>query len=293
MSDLRARRDDPPAADTRLPIAEPIAAETSEFSVPLPDVAEVGGRFISRGQVAAQTVYWLAWLAFSSRAVLSSGVQRELIALGVGAVRLVVSASFLVGLIATFQIAYQLSTFSAESMSATAMGWFSAREIAPLVVALLVVARSSAAIAGELASMNANGEIDALRVMGLDPVKYLVTPKVTALLVALPFLTVLANAGIVAGGWVGNVVFLRFNTSYFFEQFRHAYELRDLFVGLAKAILFGFVLGIIAADEGLSVRRHVSAIGEAATRSVVFSLIGVLGADTLVNVVFYFIPTLG
>jgi phospholipid/cholesterol/gamma-HCH transport system permease protein len=278
-------------AEQGLDVAVP--SETAEYGVALPDVVEAGGRFISRGQLAAQSLYWLAWLAFSRRAILSSGVQREILALGVGAVRLVVSASFLVGLIATFQIAYQLATFSAESMSATAIGWFTAREIAPLVVALLVVARSSAAIAGELASMNANGEIDALRVMGLDPVKYLVTPKVAALLVVLPFLTVLANAGIVAGGWAGNTFFLGFNTSYFFEQYRNAYELRDLFVGLAKSLLFGFVLGVIAADEGLSVRRRVAAISEAATRSVVFSLIGVLGADTLVNVVFYFIPSLG
>ncbi|HEX6059740.1 MAG TPA: ABC transporter permease [Gemmatimonadaceae bacterium] len=281
---------------TGTPLAEPrldgpAVTETTEYGVALPDVAEVGGRFISRGQLAAQAMYWLAWLAFSRRAILSSGVQREILALGVGAVRLVVSASFLVGLIATFQIAYQLASFSAESMSGTAIGWFTARELAPLVVALLVVARSAAAIAGELASMNANGEIDALRVMGLDPVKYLVTPKVAALLVVLPFLTVLANAGIVAGGWVGNVIFLGFNTSYFLEQFRNAYELRDLFVGLAKSLLFGFVLGVIAADEGLSVHRRFAEIGQAATRSVVYSLIGVLGADTIVNVVFYFIPT--
>ena len=106
-----------------------------------------------------------------------------------------------------------------------------------------------------------------------------------------PFLTVLANAGIVAGGWVGNVIFLGFNTSYFLEQFRNAYELRDLFVGLAKSLLFGFVLGVIAADEGLSVHRRFAEIGQAATRSVVYSLIGVLAADTIVNVVFYFIPT--
>lgn len=280
------------------PVAEPledrrVSGDTTEYGVALPDVAEVGGRFISRGQLAVQSLGWLAWLAFSRRAILSSGVQREIVALGVGAVRLVVFASFLVGLIATFQIAYQLAEYSAESMSTTAIGWFTAREIAPLVVALLVVARSAAAIAGELASMNANGEIDALRVMGLDPIKYLVTPKVAALLVVLPFLTVLANAAIVFGGWVGNVLFLGFNTSYFLEQFRNAYELRDLFVGLAKAVMFGFVLGVIAADEGLSVHRRYAEIGQAATRSVVFSMIGVLGADTLVNVVFYFIPTLG
>lgn len=260
---------------------------------PLPRaLAAVGGRFISRGRLAASAMYWLFWLAFSRRSGVSSGVTRELQGLGVGALRLITSASVLVGLIATFQIAYQLAPYSAETMSAKAIGWFAARELGPLAVAMLVVARSAAAVAGELASMTANGEIDALRAMGLDPVKYLVAPKLAALLIALPALTVLADGLIVFGGWIGNTLFLGFNTGFFFDQFRTALEVRDLMIGLAKSVIFAFVLGIVAADEGLSVRRRVAAIGEATTRAVVFSLIGILGADTIVNAVFYFIPGL-
>ena len=119
-------------------------------------LGSVGGRFIGRGRLTIGAAYWLAWLAFSRRSSVSSGVQREMQSLGIGALRLVLSASVLVGLIATFQLAYQLKQYGAEPMSAKAIGWFGARELGPLVAALLVVARSASAIAGEFASMSAN-----------------------------------------------------------------------------------------------------------------------------------------
>ena len=255
-------------------------------------LASVGGRFISRGRLGASAVYWLAWLIVSPRAGATAGVERELESLGLGAVRLVGSASILVGLIATFLVASQLVQYSAGAIGPRTIGWFAARELGPLIVALLVVARSAPAIAGELASMNANGEIDALRAMGLNPVKYLIAPKLAALLVAIPALTIIADGLILLGAWVGHTVFLDFSPSYFFEQFRSGFDLRDVYVGLGKSLIFAFVLGIIAADEGLNSERRMSAIGNAATRAVVFCLIGVLGADTLVNAIFYFIPGL-
>lgn len=250
------------------------------------------GRFISRWQLAGGAFYWLGSSLLGRRGGISSGVQRELESLGVDAVRLVASASVLVGLIATFQIAYQLKIYSAEVMSIKAIGWFAARELGPLVAALLVVARSAAAIAGEFASMSASAELDALRAMGLDPVKYLVAPKLAALLICLPALTVMADVLIAVGGWIGATVFLGTSTSFFFEQFQPALAVRDILIGLGKSVIFALVLGLIAADEGLSVERSVSAIGAAATRAVVFCLIGVLAADTMVNAVFYFIPGL-
>ena len=255
-------------------------------------LAEVSGRFIGRGRLALSATYWLAWLTLSPRTIVNAGVQRELDALGVGAVRLIASAAVLVGLIATFQIATELTVFSAEVMSGRAIGWFAARELGPLLVALFVVARSGSAIAGELAAMTSNAEIDALRAMGLDPIKYLVAPKLAALLIALPALTILADGLIVLGGWLGNTVFLGLSTAFFLEQLRSALRVSDIFVGLGKSVIFAFVLGIIAADEGLSVGRRMGAIGEAATRGVVQGLIGVLAADTLVNAIFYFIPGL-
>lgn len=250
------------------------------------------GRFISRGRLALDALYWVAWLTFSRRGSVGTGVQRELEQLGIGALRLVASAGVLVGLITTFQIAYQLAEYSAQVMSGKTIGWFAARELGPLVAALLVVARSSSAIAGEFASMSFSAELDALRAMGLDPVKYLVAPKLAALLIALPALTIFADVLIVFGGLIGNTIFLKFSVNLYLEQFRGAFEVRDIFIGLGKSVLFALVIGILAADEGLSVERRMGAIGEAATRAVVYCMIGVLGADTLVNAIFYFIPGL-
>lgn len=266
---------------------------TSEWALPLPPRGlRPGGRFLSRGRITVGALHWLGWIVVSPRSVVSGGVAREIDTLGVGAIRLVTSASILVGLIATFQVAYQLKQYGAESVSALAIGWFGTREVGPLVVALLVVTRSASAIAGEFAAMTSSGEIDALRAMSLDPVKYLVAPKLAALCVALPALTVIADGLITLGGWLGTTFFLGFNSRFYLEQIRTSLSGADLAIGVAKSILFAFVIAIIASDEGLGVDRRVAAIGEAASRAVVYCLLGVLATDTLINAVFYFIPAL-
>ena len=140
--------------------------------------------------------------------------------------------------------------------------------------------------------MRAGGEIDALRAMGLDPVKYLVAPKLAALIIGLPALTILSTALIIFGGWIGTTLFLNYSTSFFIEEFRSAFAMRDLIVGLGKSVIFAFIIALVASDEGINIEGRVAAIGEATTRAVVYSVLAVLGADTLVNVVFYFIPGL-
>lgn len=269
--------------------APPVAARYPDAS---PAPARRKPRVVSRRRVAFGSVYWLGWIVSSPRSVVSSGVLRELDSIGVGAMRLVGGAAILVGVIAVFQIAYQLKIYSAESMTPRVLGWFAWREIGPLAVALLVVTRSASRIAGELAAMTVSTEIDALRVMGLDPLKYLVAPRLGALVVALPALTILADGLILVGGWIASAFFLRYNTLFYVEQLRSAFVLRDLVLGLVKALLFGFVIAIVAADEGLNVGHGVGLIGEATTRAVVFCLLGVLAADSFVNAVFYFIPGL-
>ena len=250
------------------------------------------GRFVSRGRVALGAVYWLAWIIGSRRSVAGSGIARELDVLGVSALRLVAGASVLVGLISTFQLAYQLKQWGAESMSALAIGWFATRELGPLVVAILVISRSASAIAGELAAMQSGAEIDALRAMGLDPVKYLVAPKLAALVIALPALTIISDGLITVGGWIGSTFFLGLNSRFYLEQIHSSLAMTDIAIGVGKSFLFSLVIGIVASDEGLNVERHANAIPEAASRAVVYCLLAVLATDTFINAVFYFIPGL-
>jgi phospholipid/cholesterol/gamma-HCH transport system permease protein len=259
-------------------------------------ITKLEGRFISRPRLAARSAYWLASLLLprkpERRTPVTAEVMRELDGLGFGAIRLVGASALLAGLITVFQVAYQLAPYGAEVVSARAVAWFVAREIGPLVVAVLIVARSAAAIAGEFASMSATGEVDALRVMGLDPVKYLVVPKMAALLIAMPALTAVAIALAIVGGWFGTSVVLGFNTALYLEHLHESLAIRDVGVGLLKSVLFALLIGLVAADEGLGVERRVSAIGAAATRAVVYCLIGVLAVDTAVNAIVYFIPGL-
>ena len=140
--------------------------------------------------------------------------------------------------------------------------------------------------------MGANAEIDAMRAMGIDPVKYLVAPKLGALLLALPALTIVSDGMITLGGWIAATFFLRSDTLYYLGEVRSAFAVRDFLIGLGKSVLFSFVIAIIAADEGLNLELRAGAIGEAASRAVVFCLLGVLATDTFVNAVFYFIPGL-
>ena len=273
---------------TSIPVAPP--DETHGPPGRAPVRSRSGSRFLGRWELFVTASYWVAWLSFSRRTAMGTGIAREFDALGMGALRLVVPASLLVGIIATFQLASQLSQFGAESLSVRAIGWFAARELGPLGAALLVVTRSASGIAGELATMRSNGEIDALRAMGLNPVKYLVAPKLAALLVAVPGLTIIADALIVLGGWLGSIAILDVSSRFYFDQFRAAFELRDLFIGLVKSVVFAYMIAIIACDEGLNLGGEVHSIGGAASRAVVFTVLGILAADTVVNAVFYFIP---
>lgn len=249
-----------------------------------------GGRFLGRWELFVTATYWVGWLSFSRRTAMGTGIQREFDQLGMGALRLVLPASLLVGVIATFQVASQLSQYGAQSLSVRAIGWFAARELGPIGVALLVVTRSASGIAGELASMRTSGEIDALRAMGLNPVKYLVAPKLAALLIAVPGLTILSDSLIVLGGWLGSTAILDVSSRFYFDQFRSAFELRDLFIGLIKSVVFAYLIAIVACDEGLNVEGNVQSIGAAASRAVVYTVLGVLVADTIINAIFYFIP---
>ena len=274
---------------TSLPLAD---SDDAQRSPPRTSggYAAAGGRLLGRWELFVRASYWVAWLSFSRRTAMGTGIQRDFDQLGMGALRLVIPASLLVGVIATFQVATQLSQFGAQSLSVRAIAWFAARELGPVVVALLIVTRSASGISGELATMRANGEIDALRAMGLNPVKYLVAPKLAALLIAVPGLTILADALIVLGGWLGSIAILDVSTRFYFDHFRSAFELRDLFIGLVKSVVFAYMIAIVACYEGLNVEGQMHGIGAAASRAVVYTVLGVLAADTVINAVFYFIP---
>lgn len=206
---------------------------------------------------------------------------------GYDSLGLVMLISFLVGMILALQSAYQLRQLGAQSLVSALVAVSVVRELAPLLTAILVAGRVGSAIAAELGTMKVSQEIDALTVMGIDPVAALVVPRMLALTLAVPCLTLFADAvGILGGGFVGSVVLgMRFDT-YLFDSLE-ALKLQDLLGGVLKAALFGGAIGLVGCYQGLSTRGGANEVGRSTTRAVVRSIVLIIAADLFVTALLY------
>lgn len=200
---------------------------------------------------------------------------------------LVMLISFLVGMILALQSAYQLRELGAQNLVAALVSVSVVRELGPLLTAILVAGRVGSAIAAELGTMKVSQEIDALTVMGIDPVAALVVPRLLALTVAVPSLTLFADAvGILGGSFVGTAILgLRFDT-YWIDSL-NALAMEDLLGGVLKGALFGGSIGLVACHQGLSTRGGANEVGTSTTRAVVRSIVLIIAVDLLVTAVLY------
>jgi phospholipid/cholesterol/gamma-HCH transport system permease protein len=187
--------------------------------------------------------------------------------------------SFLVGLILAFQAAVQLRQFGAEIFVADAVGISLTRELGPLMVAIIVAGRSGAAFAAELGTMSVSEEVDALRTIGLDPYRFLVFPRLMALVIAVPILTLLGDfVGLLGGFFVGVFGLGIPATSYILETKSHL-GLWDVESGLLKSIAFGAAIALIGCERGLRTTGGATGVGRSTTASVVTILFHLVVID--------------
>lgn len=200
---------------------------------------------------------------------------------------LVALISFLVGMILALQSAHQLRELGAVALVADLVAVSISRELAPLMTAILVAGRVGSAIAAELGTMKVSREIDALTVMGIDPVAFLVVPRLAGLVVAVPCLTVFADAvGILGGAVVGTgVVGLGF-PGYWSDSLA-ALKVEDLWSGVAKSICFGALIALTSCQQGLDTRGGADEVGRSTTTAVVRSIVLVIAADLVFTAWFY------
>jgi phospholipid/cholesterol/gamma-HCH transport system permease protein len=195
---------------------------------------------------------------------------------------------FLIGTILAFQTAAAMREFGAEVYVADLVVIVLFRELSPLITAFILASRSGSAFAAELGTMKVNEEIDALVTMGLDPVQFLVLPRLIAVLGVIPLLTVfnellgLVGCGLVMSSW--NVPL-----PIFMERIRTAATLTDFFGGLVKTFVFGALVAGIGCLRGLETGTGPTAVGDATTRAVVSGLIAIIAADGVFAVVYYFL----
>jgi phospholipid/cholesterol/gamma-HCH transport system permease protein len=205
---------------------------------------------------------------------------------GADGLPIVVLLNFLLGFVMAFQTTHWLELYGANIYVADVVGISVTRELAPLMTAIIVSGRSGAAFAAELGTMRVSEEIDALRTMGFSPVPYLIVPRVLALAVVAPVLTLIGDVVGVLGGLAVGIASLDLTPSAYVAELRTAVVPADVWTGLVKSVAFGIAIAIIGCHQGLATRGTASAVGRATTSTVVRCLFTIVIVDTLFTVLF-------
>jgi phospholipid/cholesterol/gamma-HCH transport system permease protein len=270
-------------------------AQRTEAAAPAsePVLVRLGRRTIAYGTDLRRLVVFVGELTLSLGSVVRHPRQLRLgdavlVAerAGIGATPIVAGVGFLLGLILAFQSAIPMKRFGAEIFIADLLGLSMLRELGPLMAAILLTARSGSAFAAEIGTMKVNEEIDALATMGLEPVRFLVVPRVLAAIAVVPALTMLTSLSALLGGLL---VFrsLGFPAVTFVSRIAEMVVPGDVIGGLLKAMVFGVIVAAVGCLRGLETGKGADAVGVSTTSAVVSGIIGIALADGLFAVVFY------
>ncbi|HEX7231173.1 MAG TPA: MlaE family lipid ABC transporter permease subunit [Candidatus Binatia bacterium] len=209
-------------------------------------------------------------------------------AAGVNALPIVALVSFLMGLIMAFQAAIPLRQFGAQLYIANLIGLSMLRELGPLMTAVILAGRSGSAFAAELGTMKVREEIDALKTMGLDPVRFLIVTRVIAAVFMTPLLTVFADLMGLVGGFVV-MRSLGFPLITYFHQIQYAVSYGSLIGGLVKSFVFGILVAAIGCLRGLQTGTGATAVGQSTTSAVVSGIILITITDGIFALVYYYL----
>ncbi|HTO32534.1 MAG TPA: ABC transporter permease [Pararhizobium sp.] len=223
-----------------------------------------------------------AQLKLGRRSGLSpAAIVNQIDRMGVQAVPIILLMSFLIGAIIAQQGAFQLRYFGAELFVVDRVAILQLREIGVLLTAIMIAGRSGSAITAEIGSMKMREEIDALKVMGLSPIGVLVFPRLVALTVALPLLTIIANFAALTGAAVVTWSYSGITFATFLARLQEAVDFSSVLAGMIKAPFMALIIGVVAAVEGLKVGGSAESLGKHVTQSVVKSIFVVILVDGL------------
>jgi phospholipid/cholesterol/gamma-HCH transport system permease protein len=203
--------------------------------------------------------------------------------IGVGSVFIVGATGLSAGMVFALQMNYALKQFAAEGYVGGSVAFSLARELAPVFTALMVTGRAGSAIATELGTMRVTEQIDAMESMAVNPIQYLVVPRIIASIVMFPVLTMVFNVIGYGGGYVMGIFVARIPVGPFLEHTREFMNPSDILHGLYKAVVFGAIVSVITTWRGYAAFGGAKGVGEGTTRAVVMSSIAVLAADYVIT----------
>ncbi|HDP33765.1 MAG TPA: hypothetical protein ENN29_01505 [Candidatus Hydrogenedentes bacterium] len=239
--------------------------------------------------LCVDAIYWTAVAPFEGKGFRFDAFLDEAHEMGVRAIRIVCLMNFLLGLIIAMLSAKQVEAFGMQIYVANLIMIGFARELAAIMTATVVSARTGAAIAAELATMKVQEEIDALRGMGINVAQYLIAPKLLALLVVLPCLVTLGLISGLAGGAVWGVFVLGFRPSIWYQQTLGAAYMDDIIQGMLKTVFFAIAIALIGCHNGLRVAGGSRGVGLMTTRAVVMDIFMLICIDIVFAAIFYYL----
>ena len=199
--------------------------------------------------------------------------------IGVGSIPIIMLSGMATGMIMSLQMINILAFYNSDAFAGAGVGITLARELAPIMTALMLIGKNGSAITAELGTMRISEQIDAMETMSVSPLQYLVVPRVWACTLAFPILTAMANVVGVAGSYIVSVLFRGVDSAAFQHYLFELVDPQDFLAGLIKATVMGCMVGLISCFFGYHVQGGSKAVGDTATKSVVVSSVGILLAD--------------
>mgnify|MGYP006291158831 CR=1 FL=1 len=208
-------------------------------------------------------------------------VTEQAVRVGVNSLPIIGLLSFLLGLILAFQSAHQLRQFGANIYVANLVSISMVREFGPMMTGILLAGRSGSSMAAELGTMKISEEVDALNTMGIDSTRFLILPRMIAISLVQPALTLMSMFIGIFGGFIIARLYLDVSASIYINKSIEALQMGDLFHGLVKSLVFAWLIGVISCFSGMTVQKGSSGVGRATTRAVVISIFMIIVADSI------------
>lgn len=238
------------------------------------------------GYIGRITVEWFKTVTAPRRHFRFTATIHQIEQVGINALPIVGLLMFLIGVVLAYQGADQLKRWGAELLTVNGLGIGILRELGVLITAIIIAGRSGSAFTAEIGTMKVNEEIDAMQTMGLNVDDVLILPRVSGLVIALPLLTLYANFMALIGGAMMCYFDLGITVPVFIRQLHTAITMDTFLVGMIKAPVFAYVIGMVGCYEGLNVERNAASVGRLTTRSVVESVFLVIVLDAGFSILF-------
>ena len=245
------------------------------------------GFFESAGEISI--LFWASVVVATSTRLRWKATIEQAYKIGVASLPLVMLTSLFSGMVLALQSSYQLRLFSAEQFTSDLVALSVTRELAPVLTAMMVAGRVGASMAAELGTMRVTEQIDALRALATDPIRYLVVPRFLACISMLVLLTVYSDLIGILGGYIVGVFKLGISSYKYMNRTFDVLILKDIYTGLIKAFFFGVIISIVSCYYGFKARGGAEGVGQATTMAVVVSFISIIVFDTFFTAFFYIV----